>query len=90
MTIPEDEAIPLTLASPGHRITLEVPSSQNLSITLRDVASKHDMDLPSFGTDSEGRNENLHSMTRCVNVSFNRVQTVFAKRFPLHYSAMFT
>merc|ERR1719187_2088512 len=55
VTIPEDQEIPLTLASPAHRITLEVPTCQNISTNTRadgdDISipnNKHNMDLPSF------------------------------------------
>jgi hypothetical protein len=49
--IPEDEAISLTLASPGHRIILSIPTCHTIAskhlIDEDDLpVSRHDMDLP--------------------------------------------
>jgi len=61
--IPEEEAVSLTLASPAHRITLEVPSL----LTLRQGASmlsRHDMDLPDIESNKHREDEHWHAMSR--------------------------
>jgi len=67
--IPEDEAISLTLASPGHRIVLSIPPCQSLSNfhLQEDVdglpVSKHDIDLPDIEHINR-EDEHWHSMSR--------------------------
>ena len=68
--IPEDEAVSLTLASPGHRIVLSIPtthcstSSSNSLIEEDSLpVSKHDMDLPDIEHVNR-EDEHWHSMTR--------------------------
>lgn len=77
-SIPEDEEISLTLASPGHRINLAVPSLAHTSTSLPSITSqvgvdceeiavtvsRHDMDLPDIKSRRDGMDENWHSMTR--------------------------
>eukprot|EP00092_Neocalanus_flemingeri_P019741 GFUD01021381.1.p1 GENE.GFUD01021381.1~~GFUD01021381.1.p1 ORF type:complete len:979 (+),score=194.06 GFUD01021381.1:418-3354(+) len=75
--IPEDEAISLTLASPGHRIILSIPTCQSLSSNcLRDDVddlhvSKHDMDLPDIEHGNR-EDEHWHSMSREELVDIQR------------------
>jgi len=69
--IPEEEAVALTLASPGHRIVLSLGSggsSHHWSATVDreecDTVSKHDMDLPDI-EHSNKEDEHWHSLPRC-------------------------
>ena len=68
--IPEEEAVALTLASPGHRIVLSVGSggsSHHWSATVDreecHTVSKHDMDLPDI-EHSNKEDEHWHSLPR--------------------------
>lgn len=74
--IPEDEAISLTLASPGHRIILSIPTCHTLSsnhlIDDDDLpVSRHDMDLPDIEHGNR-EDEHWHSMSRDELVDIQR------------------
>jgi len=75
--IPEEEAISLTLASPGHRIILSVPTCQSLNSNhlgddVDDVhVSRHDMDLPDIEHVNR-EDEHWHSMSRLELVEIQR------------------
>jgi len=74
--IPEEEAISLTLASPGHRIILSIPTCHTIAskhlIDEDDLpVSRHDMDLPDI--DHVNReDEHWHSMSREELVDIQR------------------
>lgn len=71
-TIPENDEIPLTLASPTYRIILEVPSSNCASPSSKILgldttipSNKHDMDLPNFTSHASNViNDSWHHMSR--------------------------
>eukprot|EP00091_Calanus_sinicus_P002712 TRINITY_DN12807_c0_g1_i1.p1 TRINITY_DN12807_c0_g1~~TRINITY_DN12807_c0_g1_i1.p1 ORF type:complete len:454 (+),score=93.15 TRINITY_DN12807_c0_g1_i1:148-1509(+) len=74
--IPEDEAISLTLASPGHRIILSIPTCHTLAskhlIDDDDLpVSRHDMDLPDIEHVNR-EDEHWHSMSRDELVDIQR------------------
>jgi len=74
--IPEDEAISLTLASPGHRIILSIPTCYSRAskhlIDEDDLpVSKHDMDLPDIEHVNR-EDEHWHSMSRDELVDIQR------------------
>lgn len=76
-TIPEDLEVPMTMATPQHRINIEVTSSLEKASKAAKEGSKkladgmgnmrHAMDMPCFDTTESNLNKleaNLHSMTR--------------------------
>ena len=71
VSIPEDESLPLTLASPPHRIVLSLSSlchsQASSSLTSSLSVSKHDMDLPNMER-ADREDQNWQSLPRSVLV----------------------
>ena len=69
VSIPEDESLPLTLASPPHRIVLSLSSlchsQASSSLTSSLSVSKHDMDLPNMER-ADREDQNWQSLPRSV------------------------
>jgi len=76
--IPEEEAISLTLASPGHRIILSIPTCHTMTMASKHLideddlpVSRHDMDLPDIEHVNR-EDEHWHSMSREELVDIQR------------------
>ena len=69
VSIPEDESLSLTLATPPHRIVLSISSlgqsQATTSLTSSLTVSKHDMDLPDMERVNR-EDQNWHSLPRSV------------------------
>ena len=76
VSIPEDESLPLTLASPPHRIVLSLSSlchsQASSSLTSSLSVSKHDMDLPNMER-ADREDQNWQSLPRSVLVFTNNI-----------------
>ena len=70
VSIPEEESLSLTLASPPHRIVLSLSSlsQSQTSLTSSLTVSKHEMDLPDMQR-ANREDHNWHSLPRSVLAS---------------------
>ena len=68
VSIPEEESLSLTLATPPHRIVLSISSLSQAQTSPSLTVSKHDMDLPDMER-ANREDHNWHSLPRSVLVN---------------------